>query len=579
VPEVKKGTKGKQPAPGAKPIKERPRSARAAHAPSVITHAPVQGVYSASGFHAVRQAAQDGRTSHSGSGDLHLRFNREQLQNIAREMTRDNGICQGMIDKAAGYIIGTGFILQAKTSDTEWNSRAESWWKDSFWKYPELSGLLTGFQVEELVIKELLGMGDTGILKTTIEKLQLVESEQIRGKSHMSDGLRRNRNGVVTGFWVAPYTDHGHLDYGNAREIDKRDFMFLSRPDRPSSKRAVPPLQAVFSMLHRISDVCDSEAQAWQMLARMALIVNKAGAGQEGLRTSEEDPEKADSVEPDVTTRVQDWATGTAFFGEEGEEVRGVERNIPGPHFTQSITMFLRLLGLPLGLPLEIILLDWSNSNYSVSRAVLQQAFQSFTRWQNLLACGFYEPTWMWALDGAIKRGELPMPAKPDERYLHTWLRPTFPWIDQLHEAKAWGEKVDRGFATHAQVLKSLDVDREEWLVQRAAEIRSACKIADELTKETGRDIPWEHLAGLSFSVNHAAQQKADAAKEAADEDEKDKADKDAAEKARAGAPPINLIVKPAPRPIRTRTRVLAKDKDGKSTDIEQEHTYPPEVA
>jgi len=79
----------------------------------------------------------------------------------------------------------------------------------------------------------------------------------------------------------------------------------------------------------------------------------------------------------------------------------------------------------------------------------------------------------------------------------HNWIAPTFPWIDQLKEVKAYGGKVDRGFSTHAGVLKSLKKDRAEEMDARVLEVKDAIERSDKIFKDTGVRVPWEIFAGL----------------------------------------------------------------------------------
>jgi capsid protein len=183
------------------------------------------------------------------------------------------------------------------------------------------------------------------------------------------------------------------------------------------------------------------------------------------------------------------------FHGKPGEKIEGIERNIPGRNLVDCLTMFLRLMGLPLGIPLEIILLDWTKSNYSQSRAVLEQAYQSFTGWQDLFEYSFHNKVLEWKIESAIKTRELKN--VPDDYLKHEWIKPTFPWLDQLKEAQAQAAKLDRTFSTHGEICKSLGRERADIIAVRENEIRESIKIAQKIKADTGTDVPWQIFAGL----------------------------------------------------------------------------------
>ena len=161
-------------------------------------------------------------------------------------------------------------------------------------------------------------------------------------------------------------------------------------------------------------------------------------------------------------------------------------------------------MGLPIGLPLELILLDWTKSNYSQSRAVLEQAYENFLYWQYKLKDFFYQPLFEWKLEqwqSQDNNGKSLV--SKNQNFQSDWITPSFPWIDKLKEAQAHAEKVERGFTTHSHVCKSLNVDSAEILAVREKEIRSAIERSKRIEKETGVKVPWEHFAGLKPAKNN----------------------------------------------------------------------------
>lgn len=455
----------------------------------------LKGQYTAFGYHSAGIMSKDGRSATPGSGDSHAIYDRLRLLDQAREFMRDNGIFSGMIERGVSYIVGNGFGLQARTEDEAWNREAERYWREEFWQTPDIRGLQSGPGLEREICREMLVAGDVGAIKVKGGKLQVIEAEQVRGQTANDDGLVRAENGAIIGYWVSPYGPTGAVQTAKARKLSTEDFLFLTRPERPSMARAVPPCQSSFPMLHRIKDVCDSEAIAWQMLARIAIMINRSSAGTLAFQTSQPDDAKSDT-EGNFASRVHELDQALIFHGELGEEIKGVERNIPGKDFTASLMMFIRLGGLPLGFPLEVILLDWTKSNYSQSRAVLEQFHTSFQCWQVLIEHFFHRKVYRWAIELALASHRLAPPAGQADPFRHEWIKPTFPWIDQLKETEAYGAKLDRSFCTHSEVLRGLGRDREEVLTGIELEIRDAIARSKKIEAETGVKVPWEPFAG-----------------------------------------------------------------------------------
>ena len=452
------------------------------------------GTYSATGYRSASSSVSGGRGSSGGSGSAHVEMSRKNLINQSRTFMRNNSLYKGMIERAVGYIVGNGFGLQIKTPSKSFNNQAEQLWK-KYWHRPEHRKLLAGRRVERMICRELLVCGDTGINKINTGDIQLIEAEQIIGKSLNSDGVETDQYGVPSGYWVAPYGRGGRAVSSKSEKKPLKDFLFIADPERPSGIRAVPPCQSAFPMLHRINDVCDSEAIAWQLLARLAVAITSEGGEEKGYDNSTEDP---NATTTEAATRMTELDYALIFHGEPGDEIKGIERNIPGKNFTESLTMFLRLLGLPLGIPLEVILLDWTKSNYSQSRAVLEQAYQAFLGWQMLLEEQSYTPVLEWQINRWIKAKLLkPTQWIKDNGVLPMWIKPTFPWIDQLKETQAHGAQVDRGFTTHGLVCKSKGMEREDVVAARVAEVRDAITQAQQIENDTTVKVPWQIFAGL----------------------------------------------------------------------------------
>lgn len=452
-----------------------------------------QGRYTALGFRSAAVANREGRAYSSGSGDAHSRYDRPRLIKQSRAFYRDNPIYKGMIDRAVSYIIGNGFELQVKTNSQSFNKKIERLWKD-FQKKPEIRGLLSGPECGRMTLSEVMIAGDTGAIKTNKGLLQQVEAEQISSRVQARDGIEKNMFGAPVTYWICPYNENGYLRTGSARKISPADFLFITNPDRISSTRGVPACQSSFPMLHRINDICDSEAIGMQLLSRLVVAITREEADQKAYIESKADPAKAGTdTSGELATRLTELSYAIMFHAKPGEKIEGIDRNIPGKNFGESIRMFLRLLGLPLGLPLEIILLDWTKSNYSQSRAVLEQAFQSFIFWQGKIADFYYSPLFDWKLEAWRESGFVGN--RKDVPY--SWIRPSYPWIDQLKEAKAKAEMTERGFMTHGEVCKSRGQDREEVVAMRDKEVRDAIDRSKKIEADTSVKVPWQIFAGL----------------------------------------------------------------------------------
>ena len=462
------------------------------------------GGYSTLGYRSATLERSSGRPlAKSGNADTHLRYDQVLLGRMADAFDRDNSIYEGIVNRAVDSIIGSGFTLQMQTGSKALNKQIEDDYRQ--WaEEPEVRGLFTWHDLEGMILRALINRGDVAAIKTSRDQLQLIESERITGgrrnpntQNRIEGGIELDPVGKPVAYWIADEDAFGNIRTATAKKFWAADVIFLANRKRISQTRGVPVLVSAFPNIHRINDVCDSEAIAWQSLARFALTISRDNGPE--LAFQQSGPDTADSgKDTDPINRVIDLEEAIIFNAKNGEKLEGIPRNLPGATFPDSIRMFLRLIGLPLGLPLEVILLDYSRTNYSAARAAMEQAYRTFIRWQRWLKRNWYSRVLAWRLAQGVAAGKYP--DKPST-YRHDWGAPEFPWIDQLKEAEAWGMRMDRGLATQTQALKSINMDRDDYLVARQGEVEDAIAIAEAINaKHPEANVDWRMFVGIPVS-------------------------------------------------------------------------------
>jgi len=345
------------------------------------------------------------------------------------------------------------------------------------------------------VCRELLLTGETWLLYTDRMEVQLLQSEQIIPfVSQIDAGLKLDEYGRMLAVNVARINEHGQIAQENAKPVSADNMVCAMVTEDPSSIRGMPPSQASFPMLLRLDDICDSEALAWQVLARLAVTVTReAGPTAAFSEAAVTNPDQGvDGTDYQIT----DLDYALMFQANPGESVHGIDRNIPGKDFPESVRMMLRLIGLPLGMPLEIILLDWTKSNYSQSRAVLEQAHESFEDWQSLIAEQILTPLYQRKLSEWLATGLLPTTGATAD---HTWIMPPFPWLDPEKEAKAQAALIDLGIDTYSSALMRRGSGLAQTTTRNIEDVVNAIDAAAAVKERTGEVVPWQYFAGRSL--------------------------------------------------------------------------------
>lgn len=475
------------------------------------------GAYVATGYRAAEVLRESGRPiPQGGTADRHLRLDRHVLARHAQELDRNNPLYKSILERSLDAILGrNGFSMQMRTEDPKLNAQVEELWR-RWAEAPEVRGLFAWNECERLALRAILNTGDIGVARTNVRQIRYVEWEQITrsggGDSAVVSAPGGSGNRIDQGveldaldrpvaYWVAPYNSWGQVQQIGAERIAAADFILPGHRERVSQTRGVPALAHAMPLVHRLNDILDSEAIAWQQIARFSVAFNYAGSTLAGVDLTSADTDSV-AQPPDLANRYLEAEQGTFFFGEPGETVQGIKRELPAAQFPASTRQFLELIGMSVGLPYSVLSLDYSRTTYTSSRAELEQAFRMFIRRQRELIRGHHVPITRWWLQWMIDAGELEA-----RDYPFAWTAPEYPWIDQLSEAQAWGIRIDRGLATQREALASVGTDLEDWRAARVDEIRWARGAAAELSRDGTEqgEVDWRYLAGLQVSQTQSA--------------------------------------------------------------------------
>lgn len=496
------------------------------------------GVYTALGYRSADLERKSSRPAGGGSGDYHARYDRELLGKIAARFDRDNGIYEGILGRFCDSITGPeGFTLDPATGNKRLDARIRSDWA-RFGEKPEVRRSFDWLECQRLTLRSIANDGDIAALITDRRQFEFVEAPRIatptgqakkkaasdRGNT-IDQGVELDALGGPVAYYVGKWTPDGARISQALRRIPEESVVFAANRKRFSQTRGIPILTSTFAMIHRINDVNDSEAIAWQNLAKFAIGITRENGAEQAYSESSAAPEldSRTSSDPElVAKRVVEIAEGIIFHGKPGERIEPIARSLPGQQFPESVRMFLRLIGLPIGLPLEVILLDYSKTNYTASRAALEQAFRMFVAWQRWLKRKIYSPLYVAWLEWQIAAGVYP---NRPSTFIHSWLAPEFPWVDHLKEAQAWGQRLDRGLATQSMALRSINMDHDDWLDTREKEVEAAIERAQRLEKQHGVTVPWQVFAGLPTSKSDSAVAAKEGRDPAEDDEERPKKD------------------------------------------------------
>jgi capsid protein len=460
------------------------------------------------GYHAVQVLRESGKPLPAeGSADAQLAYQLEDLRAASQLYDRDNGIYQATTTRIIDFILGEyGLRLQALTRSAKVNRWLERRWS-RYMAAPEIRGMDDGVEFQRKWLRHLFVDGDVGLVKDAqTRQVQLIPGARIAFNQPRSRKGQRVEYGVELDKYDRPQRFHvAELDdWGNVRTtrgtwIEAADFIFRAVRLRLDQTRGVPIQQANFAMYERIQDVCDSEAAAWQLLSRMALAIETSDGAALGEKVGVAEGERDEGT---LAKRVVDIGNAVIFYARPGEAVKGIDRNIPGANFVESLKMFLRLLGLPLGFSLEFMLLIWSDTNYSSGRASIKSVERNVRPWVRAVGgmlgdiYAWQQRMWLTPPPGdRLARKEARelqtlMDAKdidPAELQRHRLVPQPYPLVDDDKGSKAQRTRLESGTTAPSLIAAENGDEHGELVSAQRRDIARCARAVERLRKQ----FPW----------------------------------------------------------------------------------------
>jgi lambda family phage portal protein len=431
------------------------------------------------------------RAYHGGNDPLN-RWRLTRLRDRGRQLVMNNPLAVGMLDRAVENVIGHGMRLQVTTPDDKFNATVEPMWRD-WLDNADIRGVFSASGFQQVLYRHHLLDGDVGcglVSRGDRCYLQGYEGDLIdtlgggwKPEEGIVDGIKFNDDNRALGYYIVPFNRLGAQS--EESYIPAKNFVFYPRMKRLGQVRGEP----VFSQEYQLFDQIDGFKEAVIVAARIAacqgLIVTGGTApktlGNLPAQQTGERFEKIDNMQP-----------GMVRYLPAGMDVKGVNPTQPTQNFPDFMAALLRFAGLTLGLPLELVLLDFSRTNYSSARASLLQAYRSFRTQQQFFCECVMSRIYRWRLCKWVKNGQLLVPnsllADPGngtrpQWWKHQWIAPGWAWVDPVKEIQAAQMAIDSGLETVTGVLQQHGKELTDITAVRARETALFKKLNIVLSK------------------------------------------------------------------------------------------------
>lgn len=402
-------------------------------------------------------------TSESMSGLPHLnQAVQRSMRDRARSLVENNPLASSILNRSVENIIGNGLQVQALSDDPAWNEQAESLMREWF-PYADFHGR-SWIQHQKLVATGLLRDGDVGGALLSKGQVQLVESDYIsspytKTDAYLHDGVELDTFGRAVRYYIMTYLDLRNKEW---RPVAAKDLLFVANMRRGAQYRGETYFAQSFSLFDSLDGYLNAVVLAQKIAACLAVFIRKndptgAVAGLGYGTNSDGKSQRQMTIEPGMIQTLGP-----------GEDISQINPSQPGAGFSENIRMFVRLLGLSFGLPIEYALLDFTNVSGNTSKASALAAQRSFEAIQRLLMDEYFTPLYRWRISKFIKEGKL---EDREDKFAHRWHAEPWPYLDPVKELQAVQLEIDTGLTTLRRQITARGGNPDQVITERAAEV------------------------------------------------------------------------------------------------------------
>ncbi len=489
--------------------------------PIPVDRAPIMQADHAAAKSSRFRRTRTGLAPGGGGADYHVRnpYEYYHLIEVARDMDRNDNIVGTMLNRLTTNVIQDGFRVDPQTGDRaldrelldRWNA-----WAGSA-RACDHSGELTFPDMERLVLRHTYVDGDHIVLLLRDGRLQLVEGHRLRtphqrARENTVLGVEMDRERRRQAYWlysedVAPArlirSRQQFHQYPARDAAGQRMVLHVADPQRVSQTRGVSVFNPIVDPLSMSEDISFAKLVQAQVVSCWAVL--RSRKEDFGTTDSAAHGEQTTQYLSDGSTRrLEGLVPGLEYTGRAGEELKGFSPNVPNPEFFLHIKLMLSIAGAHLGLPLVILLLDASETNFSGFRGAVDQARMEFRRVQGWLTRRFHRRVYQfrvrkWAEDSPSLRIRI---ERGDPVFNHVWSAPSWPYIQPKKDAEADGLRLDKRLISprrlHAERGRDYEDVAREIVEDNALLVRQAIEAARRLnTAHPQARVAWRDLIGF----------------------------------------------------------------------------------
>lgn len=453
----------------------------------------------------------------NGSADRDLLINLPLMSGRSRDLARNEALTAGASRTYRDNIVGHVLRLSAKPDyrllgqnaewADEWGNQVEGHvrtWMDT--TECDAARTMTLIGLTHQALSGMLMNGDAVALPMWLPRqdsvwstrLQAIESDRLKTPP-MLEHREDIRGGVEIDSYGAPIAYHirkthpgdsnpGMDDYWRVPAFTpwgRRRVIHLYDKERPGQNRGKPIVAAVMGDLKMAGNYAQAELKAAVVNSLVAAFIESdlpedvvAGMFDSG---SPSDYWAKLFERPENQPRLEGGAILPLPIG---SKVSAFNPGRPATAFGVFMDSVVRRIAAGLNIPYELLLKDFSKSNYSSARAALLEAWRFFNGVRRQISDMWLNPIYELIFEEMINDGRIAAPRYYENR--HAWLRSRWVfagrgWVDPVKEGQGAELRMENDISTLENECAEQGLDWEEVQDQRAIELARQKKRDDAL--------------------------------------------------------------------------------------------------
>ena len=443
-------------------------------------------------------------TSSSPNSDIN--YNLYDLRNRSRMLFMSGGLGTAAIKTTSTNVVGVGLIpnpqvdfefLGMTSEDAKaWGKKVTRYW--DLWAKKkancDIRGMSNFYGLQKVALMGALMSGDSFALvkraKRTKQnpislRLDVIEADLISTPTKLkegkyfkctTDGIANNgneifngvevdNNGSIVAYYVSDKYPKETILYSQETKwtripaygelTNSPNILHVCDIERGGQYRGVPFLAQVIEPLLQMRRYTESELMAALVNSFFTAFITTEK--ETNVLTDDENNENNNPKEDELT-----MGPGMINQLAPGENISFGDPKHPNSGFDLFMMTLAKLIGASLEIPAEVILKAF-NSNYSASRAALQEAWKMFSNRRVWFVEDFCQPTWELFVDELVALNYISAPGYFDnplirQAYLNCrWNGTMQPQLDPIKEVQAEILKVENGFTTRKEATIRLN--------------------------------------------------------------------------------------------------------------------------